>query len=115
MSLLTLPLSRMEVKIVVILRATLAGTAEGEMKKQHHDKTTRTTAGTNMAETKLSVRRRNENTALRLAKEPKNVWRKESRLIHTRASLQFSKIGAFFRLVFSLLASIIWHSEESQT
>ena len=79
MSLLTLPLSRIEVKMVVILRATLAGTAEGEMKKQHHDKTTRTTAGTKIAETKLSVRRRNENTALRLAKEPemigeKRVW-----------------------------------------
>ena len=70
MSLLTFPLSRMEVKIVVILRATLAGTAEGEMKKQHHERTTRTIAGTKIDDIKLSVRRRNENTAERLAKEP---------------------------------------------
>ena len=53
-----------------MLRATLAGTAEGEMKKQHHERTTRTIAGTKIDDIKLSVRRRNENTADRLAKEP---------------------------------------------
>ena len=70
MSLFTFPLSRMEVKIVVMLRATLAGTAEGDMKKQHHERITRTIAGTKIEDMKLSVRRRNENTAERLAKEP---------------------------------------------
>lgn len=70
MSLLTFPLRRIDVKMVVILRATLAGTAAGDMKKQHQDRTTRTTAGTKMADTKLSVRRRNENSAVRLANEP---------------------------------------------
>ena len=70
MSLFTFPLSRMEVKMVVMLSATLAGTAAGEMKKQHQERTTRTIAGTKMEEMKLSVRRRNENIAVRLAKEP---------------------------------------------
>ena len=70
MSLLTFPLRRIDVKMVVILRATLAGTAEGDMKKQHHERTTRTIAGTKMEDTKDSVRLRNENSAVRLAKEP---------------------------------------------
>lgn len=70
MSLLTFPLSKIDVRMVVILRATLAGTAEGDMKKQHQDRTTRTMAGTKMDDTKLSVRLRNENSAVRLAKEP---------------------------------------------
>ena len=55
---------------MVMLRATLAGTAVGEIKKQHHDRTTRTIAGTKMEDMKLSVRRRNENMAVRLANEP---------------------------------------------
>lgn len=70
MSLLTFPLSKIDVKMVVMLRATLAGTAEGDIKKQHQDKTTNTMAGTKMEDTKLSVRLRNENSAVRLAKEP---------------------------------------------
>ena len=70
MSLLTFPLSKMDVKMVVMLRATLAGTAEGDIKKQHQDRTTSTMAGTKIADIKLSVRLRNENTAVRLAKEP---------------------------------------------
>ena len=70
----------MEVKIVVMLRAILAGTAVGGMKKQHHDRTTRTIAGTKMEDIKLSVRRRNVNTALRLAKEP--VFKKETYINH---------------------------------
>lgn len=70
MSLFTFPLSKIDVKMVVILRATLAGTAAGDMKKQHQERTTRTMAGTKMEDTKLSVRLRNENSAVRLAKEP---------------------------------------------
>lgn len=70
MSLFTLPFSKMEVKMVVMLSATLAGTADGEMKKQHHERTTKTMEGTKIDDMKLSVRRRNENTADRLAKEP---------------------------------------------
>ena len=67
---LTSPFSRIDVKMVVMLRATLAGMADGEMKKQHQERITRTTAGTKMDHTKLSVRRRKEKTALRLAKDP---------------------------------------------
>ena len=67
---MTFPLSKIDVKMVVMLRATLAGTAEGDIKKQHQDKTTNTMAGTKMEDTKLSVRLRNENSAVRLAKEP---------------------------------------------
>jgi len=63
MSRFTLPLSKIEVKMVVILKATLAGTAAGEMKKQHHESTTSTIAGTKMEDMKLPVRRRNGNTA----------------------------------------------------
>lgn len=70
MSRLTFPLSKIDVKIVVMLRATLAGTAEGDIKKQHQERTTSTMAGTKMEDTKLSVRLRNENSAVRLAKEP---------------------------------------------
>lgn len=78
MSLLTFPLSKIDVKMVVMLRATLAGTAEGDIKKQHQDKTTNTMAGTKMEDTKLSVRLRNENSAVRLAKEPFVKKRKNS-------------------------------------
>lgn len=80
MSLLTFPLSKIDVRMVVILRATLAGTAEGDMKKQHQDRTTRTMAGTKMDDTKLSVRLRNENSAVRLAKEPVVKKRKNNYL-----------------------------------
>ena len=38
--------SKMVVRMVVILSDTLAGTADGVMKKVHHDNTTRITSGT---------------------------------------------------------------------
>lgn len=79
MSLFTFPFSKIDVKMVVMLRATLAGTAEGDIKKQHQDRTTSTMAGTKIADIKLSVRLRNENTAVRLAKEP--FVKKEKQII----------------------------------
>lgn len=63
----------MAVSMVVIPKDTRAGTATRSIQKQHHERTTSVTAGENTDEMKYSIRRLNENTTLRLAKEPVNV------------------------------------------
>lgn len=67
------PQRTMAVRMVVIPRDTRAGTALRLIQKQHHESTTSVTAGENTDDTKYSKRRLNENTTLRLAKDPANV------------------------------------------
>ena len=67
---LTEPYNKMVVRIVVMERATRAGTAERSIQKQHQLRITRTTAGIKVAVMKYDTRLLKVKNACRLVKDP---------------------------------------------
>ena len=67
---LTEPYSKMVVRIVVMERATRAGTAERSIQKQHQLRITSTTAGIKVAVMKYDTRLLKVKNACRLVKDP---------------------------------------------
>ena len=67
---LTEPYSKMVVRIVVMDRATRAGTAERSIQKQHQLRITRTTAGIKVVVMKYGTRLLKVKNACRLVKDP---------------------------------------------